>query len=454
MTRLRILSDDSLSPTFATGPRALAATCALLLAAACGNDGAPADAAAGAGVTPTSNGSDITAPPADTAGDLPPQTEPGVATPTGSSAPPSATPPPLDTTSAATVTTPTQLETEGSTTSGSTAGSTDDDGVTSSTTDSSDGQTTTGMSTEAPGSGAFDRLAACSGGPYGDPLMGAGAPQPVTGSEGGGDNFYIAEGPVWLDGAVYFSLFSGAEGNPSTIKRYTPGGSVEDFIVDSGSNGLAIDIDGNLLAATHDQQRLSKYDVASKARSTVVETYMGQAFNSPNDVAVHSNGTIYFTDPDHQNGGRPSVGDKSLYVVQGDQITAVSTAHSNGGAGPNGVALSLDETTLYVSGSGAPVQRFSVDEDGNLGEESSFTESGYNGDGMTLDCAGNVYLAVNNGVSVFSPEGSQVGTLTTPTQATNVAFGGTSGTTLYITTFAQGAAGLHQVEMAVPGLPY
>lgn len=305
-----------------------------------------------------------------------------------------------------------------------------------------------------PTNGNFDRLAVCSGGPYGDPFAGVGAPMPVMGSEGGGDNFYIAEGPVWLDGAVYFSLFSGAEGFPSTIKRYTPGGAVEDFIVNSGSNGLAIDLDGQLLAATHDLQRLSKYDVQTEQRSDVVVDIMGQAFNSPNDIAVHSNGTIYFTDPDHQNGGRASVGDKSLYVVQDGVATAVTTAHSNGGAGPNGVALSLDEATLYVSGTGSPVRQLAVNPDGTLGEETPFVEDGHGGDGMTLDCAGNVYLAVNSEVKAFSPEGMLLGTLTTPAQATNVAFGGSDGTTLYITTFAQGMAGLHSVEMAIPGLPY
>lgn len=432
-----------------------AAASTLLLAAACGNDGASTDDATGGGETQTPNGTATTLPPAGALGGQPSQPEPGVTTPAVPTVPAESTPRP-DTTSAPNVTTSnaTGTSTEAATTGGPTEGDTDGNGTTSLTTDTTEVEATTDTPTNARSNGTFDRLAACSGGPYGDPFAGAGAPEPVAGSEGGGDNFYIAEGPVWLDGAVYFSLFSGGQGFPSTIKRYTPGGGVEDFIVDSGSNGLAVDIDGGLLAATHDLQRLSKYDVQSKERGTVVDNYMGQAFNSPNDLAVHSNGTIYFTDPDHQNGGRPSVGDKYLYVVQGDQITAVPTAHSNGGAGPNGVALSLDEATLYVSGTGSAVQRFSVDDDGTLGEESPFTQSGYNGDGMTLDCAGNLYLAVNNEVIVFSPEGTPLETLATPAQATNVAFGGTNGTTLYITTFAQGMAGLHAAEMAVPGLPY
>src|SRR5690606_229362 len=139
-----------------------------------------------------------------------------------------------------------------------------------------------------------------------------------------------------------------------------------------------------------------------------------------------------------------------LYVVQDGSATAVSTAHSNGGAGPNGVALSLDEAMLYVSGSGAGIRQFVVNGAGTLGDESSFVEDAFNGDGMTLDCAGNLYIAVNSEVKAFSPDGMPIGTLTTPAQATNVAFGGADGRTLFITTFAQGMAGLHSVQLGVP----
>ncbi len=382
-----------------------------------------------------------------------------------------------------------------------------------------------------------DRLAACTGGPYAEPLLDAAVLTSVEGSEGtgqGGRTISIAEGPVWVAGAVYFSLFSTEEGFPSTIKRYVLGGTVEDFIVDSGSNGLAIDVDGHLLAATHDLQALSKYDLLTQERSIVVGDYMGQLFNSPNDVAVHSNGTIYFTDPNFQNGGREAIEETYLYVVQDGVATAVPTpfevpegiepiggggapngaggssaeiggsggmpegigggvsaagiagaSGSTGGAGgsadgaggtgndppggrggfpgggsfspeggPNGVVLSLDETVLYVSGTGAPLTRFPVNSDGTLGEGVTFAEDGEGGDGMTLDCLGNVYLASRNEVRVFTSEGELLGSLRTPAQATNVAFGGADGMTLFITTFASTAPGLHMVELGVPGLPY
>ncbi len=388
-----------------------------------------------------------------------------------------------------------------------------------------------------------DRLAACTGGPFAEPLLDAAALTSVEGSEGtgqGGRTVSIAEGPVWVAGAVYFSLFSTEEGFPSTIKRYVLGGTVEDFIVDSGSNGLAIDVDGHLLAATHDLQALSKYDLLTRERSIVVGDYMGQLFNSPNDVAVHSNGTIYFTDPNFQNGGRESVEETYLYVVQDGVATAVLTpfevpevvgpigtggapngtggataevgggggmgvadgsggmpegigggvsaagiggaSGSAGGAGgsadgaggngpggrggfpgggsfspeggPNGVVLSLDETMLYVSGTGAPMTRYPVNPDGTLGEGTAFADDGEGGDGMTLDCLGNVYLAIRNEVRVFTSEGELLGSLRTPGQATNVAFGGADGMTLFITTFASNAPGLHMAELGVPGLPY
>lgn len=307
--------------------------------------------------------------------------------------------------------------------------------------------------------GGFDRLAACTGGPYEAPFTGSPTAMAIAGSEGDNQSgFQIVEGPVWLNGSVYYSHITAGTGNPSTIRKFTPPSTFEDFVADAGSNGLAIDLDGNLLAATHDEQSLSKYDATTGARSTVVGDVGGQKFNSPNDVAVHSSGTIYFSDPDWQSEGRTAVSERRLYVVQGGVATGVDTPFNPGGqGGPNGVALSIDEQTLYVSGNGAnpgQIAAYPVSSDGTLGDFSAFPATSVgDGDGMTLDCAGNLYTTQQGNVRVYGPDGSDLGTIQVG-DSTNVAFGGADARTLYITTFAQGKAGLHSIDLAVPGLPY
>ena len=99
---------------------------------------------------------------------------------------------------------------------------------------------------------------------------------------------------------------------------------------------------------------------------------------------------------------------------------------------------------------------FAVNADGTLGDYTAFPPGAdyvADGDGMTLDCAGNLYVSQGGNFQVYAPDGSDLGIITVG-DSTNAAFGGADGRTLYITSFAQGKAGLHSIELAVPGLPY
>jgi gluconolactonase len=204
--------------------------------------------------------------------------------------------------------------------------------------------------------------------------------------------------------------------------------------------------------------------VTTLARSAIATTINGLPFNSPNDVVVRSDGTIYFSDPSWQNGGRASVGILAIYVVSpAGQVTQVTTPFSQiNPGGPNGVALSLDEQSLYVTGNGAPgsqIKVFPVALDGNLGTPTDFPPAApltVASDGMTLDCAGNLYVALPDVIVVYSPTGAELGRIMAAGNAgpTNAAFGGPTGTTLYITALGQGIAQLSFVELNVPGLPY
>jgi gluconolactonase len=219
------------------------------------------------------------------------------------------------------------------------------------------------------------------------------------------------------------------------------------FIDPIGSNGLAIDQDGLMVACTHDQRSISRIDPISGARSTVADQWMGMAFNSPNDAVVRSDGTIYFTDPNWQLGNRPQeINFEGVYRIR---PAGTPELVDDGLNSPNGVALSPDETLLYVADdSNGNVWRYDVLSDGTTGTGSMFvTVPG--ADGMAMDCAGNLYVTSNMGVRVFDPAGSELGSIAVGDKPSNCAFGGSDRTTLFIT--AQDT--LYSIELLVPGMP-
>lgn len=259
----------------------------------------------------------------------------------------------------------------------------------------------------------------------------------------------LYEGPVWIKDALYFSDFSFSEGFPSRVRRFAPDGTVSTTLEDAGSNGLAVDANGALVAATHKYKAMSRYDIASGKRADVATRYQGQVFNSPNDIATAADGTIYFTDPDYQKaaapGGQPVTG---IYRIAPDgAVTLVDGTRKN----PNGIALSLNGDTLYVNASDGAVRAYPI-KDGVPQQGHDLIKGIENGDGMTLDCHGNLYVTEHapKRVRVFTPQGRQLATIRVDANVTNVAFGGADGKTLYIT----GAGAVWQLRLDVTGLPY
>lgn len=259
----------------------------------------------------------------------------------------------------------------------------------------------------------------------------------------------LYEGPVWIRDALYFSDFSFSEGFPSRVRRFSPDGTVSTAIEDAGSNGLAVDANGALVAATHKYKAMSRYDLASGRRADVATRFQGQVFNSPNDIAIAADGTIYFTDPDYQKaaapGGQPVTG---IYRIATDgTVSLVDGTRKN----PNGIALSLNGDTLYVNASDGAVRAYPI-KDGVPQQGHDLIKGIENGDGMTLDCHGNLYVTEHapQRVRVFTPQGRELATIRTDANVTNVAFGGADGKTLYIT----GAAAVWQLRLDVTGLPY
>jgi gluconolactonase len=259
----------------------------------------------------------------------------------------------------------------------------------------------------------------------------------------------LYEGAVWLDGALYFSDF-GHEGDfPSRIRKLAADGTVSTVIEDSGSNGLAIDHQGRLLAATHKWKSLSRYTLPGGERSTVAARYNGAVFNSPNDMAVAKDGTVYFTDPDYQlaaaPGGQPVTG---IYRVGTDgKVTLVDGSRRN----PNGIALSAAGDLLYVNASDGEVRTYAI-RGGVPGTGRPFIKGIEGGDGMTLDCHGNLYVTEHGAqrIRVFSPKGAELATIAVDAKVTNAAFGGADGRTLYIT----GDRAIWSLPLDVTGMPY
>jgi gluconolactonase len=297
----------------------------------------------------------------------------------------------------------------------------------------------------------------CPAGPFGNPLPGNLTITPVASV--GADGFFIFEGAVWVGNALYLSEIDGS--NVSQIDRFTPGGAFERGVfTNTGSNGLALDAEGNLLLAAHDVGGISRLTLPGGAITRGNQTRNGERFNSPNDLVLRGDGNIYFTDPDFQSpDGRIQDGTFVYRIAPPLGTGAISVVDENVD-NPNGITLSPDGNTLYVSANGV-LRQYSLDAAG-VPTPAGDLVNGFGGpDGMAMDCAGNLY-AVQNGaqtITVFSPDGESLGVIGPNgfegQGVTNAAFGGPNRTTLFVTTFSQGeTGGLYSVELGVPGLPY
>ena len=275
-----------------------------------------------------------------------------------------------------------------------------------------------------------------------DPLEGIGMVELVA------DGFVFTEGPTWRS-AEQRLLFSDVPAN--TIYQLTPPDDVVVFRADSGeANGLDSDVDGLLLAAEHANRRVSR-TLANGTVVTVASEYLGDPLNSPNDIAVRSDGTIYFTDPPY------GINPATQQVLEFNGVFRVApngdlSAEWEGAKStrPNGLVLSPDESVLYVADSTAGVMVFDVNADGSLSNERAFIETLPIADGMAIDAAGNLFVTTSTGVQVFDRAGEPWGTIVVPDgrAPANCAFGGEDTRTLYITA----RQALYRVSLANPGL--
>ena len=262
-------------------------------------------------------------------------------------------------------------------------------------------------------------------------------------------DFKFLEGPTWLAWDGGFLVFSDIPANH--IKKWTAKDGITVFRDNSNAaNGNTTDRNGNLFTCEHTARRLT---LTTKDGSTTVITDKsadGNRYSSPNDLVVHSNGSVYFTDPPY---GLPRTEKKEQpgnYVFRYDPKTKQSTPVVKDFDMPNGLALSPDEKKIYVADSGRPhhIRVFDVNDDGSLANGRIFAVIDKGGpDGIRTDSAGRLWSSAADGVHIFAPTGELIGRILVPESPANLAFGGPTGKTLFITA----RTSLYSIETNVTG---
>ena len=258
--------------------------------------------------------------------------------------------------------------------------------------------------------------------------------------------FQFTEGPYWHpDG---YLLFSDIPAN--TIYRWTPGDGTDVHRRPSGNaNGITADGEGHLVLAQH-AGRVSLIQDDGQER-VLAHEYQGQRLNSPNDIVVHRDGAVYFTDPPYGvSDENRELDEEGVYRLQSTgELELLTDVFER----PNGLAFSPDYETLYVNDSQENVIRaFDVEPDGTLSSSRIFAEpsdpNAQGGtDGMKVDEEGRLYTTGPGGIWIYGPDGEQVDRIMVDAQCTNLAFGGSDHQTLYITT----PNTVYSVELNVAG---
>lgn len=292
---------------------------------------------------------------------------------------------------------------------------------------------------------------------------------PETSIEKLADGFSFTEGPVWHpDGFLLFS-----DPNLNMIYRYNPinknvtiyqshsgyTGTDIGSLGQPGSNGLAIDAQGRLLVCQHGNRQVIRHEI--KGPVTVLANQAdGKRLNSPNDIVIKSDGTVYFTDPPyglskHYNDPKKELDYQGVFLIKNGKV--ITVAKDCGG--PNGIAFSPDEKYLYVSNwdirdihHSKDIWRYEVQPDGTLKNGKIFysfnyTLDGEALDGLKVDLEGNVFSSAPGGVYIIDPNARLLGKIECPERPANMAWGDADGKTLYLTAHT----GLYKIRTLTGG---
>ena len=252
--------------------------------------------------------------------------------------------------------------------------------------------------------------------------------------------FMFTEGPVWAPGG--YLLFTDIPANK--IYKLTSHGNLSTYMEPSGNaNGLMFDPGGNLVMCQHSERQIA-VDDKKGGYTTVCGMYNGKRLNSPNDLTIRRDGTIYFTDPPYglpegMNDPAKELPYQGVFMCKAGKAYLLDSTLST----PNGIILSPDEKFLYVADSKRDTNekrwfRYKVNENGNVkgrklfADASDINEPG-GPDGMTVDINGNLYVTGPGGVLVYDPSGKHLGSIQFPEVPSNCCLGGIDGNSLYVT---------------------
>ena len=254
-----------------------------------------------------------------------------------------------------------------------------------------------------------------------------------------------AEGPVWHPERASV-LWSDILGDRILEWSSATG---ETSVYRSGvefTNGRTLDLDGRVVQCSHGLRR-GERDEGGGRITVVVDSFEGRRFNSPNDVVVARDGSVWFSDPTYgiTQPGEGHPGEEEYggrFVFRHDRNTGDTVAVVTDMVQPNGLAFSPDESVLYVAdssgvgvagGSNHHIRAYDV-ADGRCsgGRVFAVVEPGVP-DGIRVDTAGNVWTSAADGVHVHAPDGSLLGRIRVPEVVANCCFGGPDGSTLFMT---------------------
>ena len=248
---------------------------------------------------------------------------------------------------------------------------------------------------------------------------------------GGGMKF--VEGPVWVprdDGYLIFSNIPDQE-----LKKWSAKDGLTTYRLHSNeANGNCLNLEGELITCEGAARRLS----ITKKDNTItilVDEYKGRKFNSPNDVVVKSDRTVWFSDPDYGLGKKEKEM-SGLFVFRLEPKTKKISKVVKDCDHPNGLCFSPDEKRLYVADSGKPhhIRVYDVQADGTVenGRVFCVIDKGVP-DGIRCDASGRVFSSAGDGVQIFNTEGTLIGKILVPEIPANLCFGGEDRRTLFIT---------------------
>lgn len=260
----------------------------------------------------------------------------------------------------------------------------------------------------------------------------------------------VGTGAVWSEGPVWLadrSAIRYSDIRTNRILEFSEQTGELSVITDeaNNTNGRTLDLEGNLIECSHRLRAVQKR--VGDDITVLVDSWQGVRLNSPNDVVVKSDGTIWFTDPaygiespDEGLPGEREYGDRWLFrfdPASGELRPAVTDTRA-----PNGLAFSPDESRLYVADSstenepdsGHHIRVYDI-VDGRLAKDGRIFAAIEHGvpDGFRVDVDGNVWTSAHDGVHVFSPSGELLESIAVPEVTANLCFGGPDGRTLYIT---------------------